>query len=217
MERIEYEKMKLMDNVYWWFKGKREIIGHILEQYAPNARRILDIGCGSGYFFDKYSGIGIEPCSLFTGENIINERIENVSLQEQFDAILCLDVLEHLPDDTIIKKFIERNLKENGIMIVTVPAHPKLFNKHDQVNGHYRRYDYVMLKELFKEYNMEIYYYNSLLYPIAYIVRKLSKGENNLKVLPSVVNNILYRIFVLEKYLYKYLPNGLSMIAIIKK
>lgn len=217
MDKTEYEKMHNLHNKYWWFKGKQEIILHLINKYKPETKTILDIGCGDGYFFDKFSGIGIEPCHIFQKDNILNCRIENVNISDKFDTILCLDVLEHLENDTVIHRFLDNNLAENGLAIITVPAHKKLFNHHDEVNKHFRRYDKEDLEKLLEKYNTQIYYYNSLLYPAEYLVRKLSKGNNNFRPLPKLVNSILLNIFKLEKYLYKYFTTGMSLVAIVRK
>lgn len=217
MDKQEFVKMQELHNTYWWFKGKKEIILHLIRKYHPEAKNLLDIGCGEGYFFDHYPGIGIEPYSPTKRDHIIKKPIEAVSLDEKFDVILCLDVLEHLRDDTIIKKYIDNNLKENGIAIITVPAHRKLFNQHDTAHHHFRRYDKADLLQLLHVYQPKVYYYNSLLYPIAYAMRKLTKGKDNLKPLPWLINETLFTIFRLEKYVYRYLLNGMSLLAVIQK
>ena len=208
--------MKKLHNKHWYFVGKKNIINYFIKKYKKNPE-ILDIGCGDGYFFDEYKGVGIEPCTLFKKENIINEPLENIKLDKKFDIILALDVIEHLEDDTLIYKFLDKNLKDDGVAIITVPAHKKLFNEHDIAHNHYRRYDKVDLENLLKNYNNKIYYYNSLLYPIAYVVRKITKGKNNLKLGNKIVNKILTSIFSFEKYTYKYHLTGMSLLAIVKK
>lgn len=217
MTKNEYQKMKDLHNEYWWFRGKKEIVKHILKAHKYDIKTILDLGCSSGYFFDEYEGLGVEPCSIFKADNIINEEIENVVVNEKFDAIICLDVLEHLKNDSFIKKFINENLNDNGIVIITVPAHKHLFNNHDIVNGHYRRYDKQDLISLFKEYNPEVYYYNSILYPVEVIIRKMSKGNDNLKALPKIINELLFQIFRIEKYFYKHFYTGMSILTVIEK
>jgi SAM-dependent methyltransferase len=217
MTKNEYQKMKDLHNEYWWFRGKKEIVKQILKTHKHDIKTILDLGCSSGYFFDEYEGLGVEPCNMFKAGNIINEQLEKVEINEKFDAIICLDVLEHLKNDSIIKKFISENLNKNGIVIITVPAHKHLFNNHDIVNGHYRRYDKQDLINLFKEYNPEVYFYNSILYPIEIIIRKISKGKDNLKALPKIINELLFQIFKTEKHFYKFFNTGMSLLTIIHK
>lgn len=217
MNQKEYDKLKTLHDKHWYFLGKKKIINHIIKQYHNPSPTILDIGCGEGYFFDEYEGVGIEPCEIFKKENIINEPLESISLNKKFDIIIALDVLEHLEDDTIIHKFIDNNLKDDGMAIITVPAHRHLYNNHDKVHNHYRRYDKSDLKKLLNNYNAQVYYYNSLLYPIAYIVRKMSKGNDNLKLHLKPINLILTTIFSFERYIYKFNLNGLSLLSVVKK
>lgn len=220
MQNTEYLKMLNLYKEHWWFKARQDIVKHIIKKYTKDKKdiTILDIGCGPGYFFNEYKGIGIEHCDLFKGENIINSSIEQASLTEKFDVILALDVIEHLQDDTIINKFIKENLKDDGFAIITVPAHKKLFNNHDIINGHFRRYDYKDLENLLDENIIEkICYFNSLLYPLEYIVRKFTRGNDNLSMPPKIINYILYKIFSFEKYLLGVFPTGLSLMAVVTK
>ena len=82
----------------------------ILRRYLPSERssRILDVGCGAGLFFDRLSEFGsvqgVETDSTMrTGRPEIDDRIHWGTLESfpgdrAFDAVLMLDVLEHLAD-----------------------------------------------------------------------------------------------------------------------
>jgi Predicted methyltransferase (contains TPR repeat) len=216
MDKVELEKMKELHNKHWYFKAKKAIINHIMDTHSANGK-VLDIGCGDGYFFDKHEGVGIEPCELFKKDNIINSDLETVELDEKFDFILALDVMEHLEDDTIIRKFIDKNLNENGIAIITVPAHRSLYGEHDKVHGHYRRYDKKDLELVLANYDCHISYINTVLYPIEYLVRKLVNSSNDVTLPLKPINWLLYKMFSCEKHFYKSSQFGLSLIAVIKK
>ncbi len=125
-------------------------------------------------------------------------------------------MLEHLEDDRIILRYLQDNLKDNGIAIITVPAHPWLFSEHDRVCGHYRRYTKKQLKDLLGNFDCKIYYYNSLLFPAEILYRLITKGKNNLKQVPDILNHLLFFILSLEYYLLPILPAGLSLLAIVK-
>ena len=58
----------------------------------------------------------------------------------QFDAVVCLNVIEHIEDDIQALKEIRRILKPGGTLILEVPAAPELYDVFDQVVGHWRRY-----------------------------------------------------------------------------
>jgi SAM-dependent methyltransferase len=57
-----------------------------------------------------------------------------------FDAILYIDVLEHIEDDRGEVERAYRLLKPGGRIIALSPAHPWLFSPFDRAIGHYRRY-----------------------------------------------------------------------------
>ncbi len=59
---------------------------------------------------------------------------------EQFDTVICMNVVEHLANDVEALSNIRRSLDKNGRAIVLVPNGPRLFGSLDKVLGHYRRY-----------------------------------------------------------------------------
>lgn len=58
----------------------------------------------------------------------------------RFDAILYVDVLEHVQDDSAELAAAARALKPAGALIVLAPAHGWLYSPFDRAIGHYRRY-----------------------------------------------------------------------------
>lgn len=73
------------------------------------------------------------------------------------------------------------------------------------------------LKALLREFECRIYYYNSLLFPVEVLYRLITKGKNNLKILPGSLNRLLFFILSMEYYLLPVLPMGLSLLAVVKK
>ncbi|MFP4475988.1 MAG: class I SAM-dependent methyltransferase [Desulfatibacillaceae bacterium] len=57
-----------------------------------------------------------------------------------FGAIVCLNLLEHIKDDTGLLERCRKALEPGGRVIVLVPAHPRLFGPMDEAFGHFRRY-----------------------------------------------------------------------------
>ena len=66
--------------------------------------------------------------------------VESLGAGEQFDAILYIDVLEHIPDDAQEIRRAASRLREGGHLIVLSPAHQWLFSPFDKAIGHHRRY-----------------------------------------------------------------------------
>jgi SAM-dependent methyltransferase len=67
---------------------------------------------------------------------------------ERFDAILYVDVLEHIADDRAELETAAGHLAANGKLIVLAPAHQWLFSPFDRAIGHYRRYNKKLLREI---------------------------------------------------------------------
>jgi 2-polyprenyl-3-methyl-5-hydroxy-6-metoxy-1,4-benzoquinol methylase len=72
----------------------------------------------------------------------------DIGANELFDSIIYVDVLEHIQDDTEEIKMAVKHLKTEGFLIVLAPAHQWLFSSFDESVGHYRRYNYLTVKQL---------------------------------------------------------------------
>src|SRR3989338_6695910 len=59
---------------------------------------------------------------------------------EKFDSIVCINVLEHVKDDTWALGNIYNLLKKSGLLILIIPAYPFLYGEIDKAIGHFRRY-----------------------------------------------------------------------------
>jgi ubiquinone/menaquinone biosynthesis C-methylase UbiE len=70
---------------------------------------------------------------------------------EEFDLICAFDVIEHVEDDLLGIREMKRVCKNEGLMVLTVPAYMFLWSHHDEVNQHYRRYTLKNLKNLGKK------------------------------------------------------------------
>jgi 2-polyprenyl-3-methyl-5-hydroxy-6-metoxy-1,4-benzoquinol methylase len=71
-----------------------------------------------------------------------------VQLLEKFDTVIALNVIEHISDDLAAINNAKSLLRDNGKLIILVPAFPLLFNSLDRELGHYRRYKKSQLKKL---------------------------------------------------------------------
>ena len=67
---------------------------------------------------------------------------------EQFDTVICMNVVEHLANDVEALCNIRRSLDKNGRAIVLVPNGPRLFGSLDKVLGHHRRYTQEQLVQV---------------------------------------------------------------------
>jgi SAM-dependent methyltransferase len=74
--------------------------------------------------------------------------ISKLGIDEGFDTILYVDVLEHIERDDQELEEAARSLRVNGRIIVLSPAHQFLYSPFDKAIGHFRRYDKHSLSSL---------------------------------------------------------------------
>jgi glycosyltransferase involved in cell wall biosynthesis len=119
--------------------------------------RVLEIGAGIGNLTTnlvprtKYHASDINPQYLDRLETLKQTRpylqvhytdasAADTFPGEQFDTVVCLNVVEHIENDVQALNNICKRLDKNGRAIVLVPNGPQLFGSLDTVLGHYRRY-----------------------------------------------------------------------------
>ena len=97
--------------------------------------RLLDIGCGYGFFLKQFLGFssveltGVEPGKTAAMEaskfinKIINNTFEQAHFEEncQYDFIAAFEVIEHLIDPFIFMRKAHDLLKNNGHLIISTP------------------------------------------------------------------------------------------------
>jgi 2-polyprenyl-3-methyl-5-hydroxy-6-metoxy-1,4-benzoquinol methylase len=244
MNPLAYDEMNEIEKYHWWFVGRRKILSHIISniQIKKNSK-ILEIGCGTGGNLCMLSAFGeltavdmsSEAVEMAKRKNVMNAEIYLGSLpnampnfNDKFDLICMFDVLEHIEMHNEAIRLIEKYLKDDGQIILTVPAYQWLYGKHDEHLHHKRRYckNELLDMVLAAGYHVnKITYFNTLLFPMALIVRIYEKyfrkhGEvKELRRMNKGVNSLLKKIFASEMRVIENLtlPFGLSLLCIISK
>ena len=242
MDSKEFALHAALEDSHWWFTGRRTVLADILRRFVPPAagRLLAEIGCGTGgnlkSLRSDYRVIGCDKahdavaharqrvdCPVFEGD--FSEVFAPYS--HEIDAILLLDVLEHIEDDALFMGRIVDFLQPGGILFMTVPAHMALWSSHDESLGHKRRYGAEELKNLWKHLQVDTLFFspiNSILFPLIALYRILGfggggGGKSNLKESPHLINRFLYHVFAIERYWLKrrVLPFGGSYCAVLRK
>lgn len=133
---------------------------------------ILEVGCGIGNFTNslkKYGNvwaIDINKTYVRQTSDLIRKKgtIEEGDIEKtihffggkKFDSIVCLNVLEHIKDDKKALKNMFDLLKDDGYLILLVPAFDFLFGEIDKSIGHFRRYDKNELQKKVKSLGFEV-------------------------------------------------------------
>ena len=124
---------------YWHRRRFSEVLNTTTAVVGP----VLDIGCHSGTFTQKILskigsrqvyGIDISPKAIRLASRRISYGQFEVADAESlpykgdfFDAVFCLEVLEHVDNPGQVLGEIKRVLKKNGYVVILVPTDNRLF------------------------------------------------------------------------------------------
>jgi len=240
----EYTYMYNLENVHWWFVSRRKFLVCLMQSLKKQFPTILDVGAGTGgnllalsNYGDAF-GIDIsEQAVAFCRErglkNIIHCPAEKMQYPDKtFDIITCLDLLEHVinPSDALTE--MRRVLKDDGRIIIMVPALRMLWSQHDEALCHLRRYEkesltYDLVESEFKIEKMGYFFFASffIVAPIR-LFRRLLMFVNNAKIHsdtttlpPKILNELMKLLFSIEIAISDVVkfPFGTTLYAIVSK
>jgi SAM-dependent methyltransferase len=239
----EYElQTHRAEDRHWWYRGRRTVLARVLEDLSlPTGARILDAGCGSGRNmvelarFGNVSAVELSATSVElargrgAGEVVEGSVLEMPFADASFDLAASLDVIEHLEDDVGALRELRRVVAPGGCLLATVPAYQWLWSGHDEVNHHHRRYTRRALARAGERAGwseMRTTYFNSLLLPVAIVLRVLERFSSrptesslDLWVPPEPINWLLERPLALEAALIGRrgrIPAGLSLLTVFR-
>lgn len=237
MERIVYDRMAAHDSTHWWYRARRDILSDYLAREAklPRDARILEIGCGTGHNlpmlarFGQVDAIEIDEAARGIASERLGKPVGDAPLpglpgvEEKYDLIAVLDVVEHIPDDIGALKGMAARLRPGGKILITVPAHQWMWSAHDVVNHHQRRYSKKTLDAAVRAAGLThngLRYFNSLLFPLAAASRIAGritgKDDSDDSPPPGPVNTVFEAVFGLERHLLGKvpLPPGVSIVTL---
>jgi SAM-dependent methyltransferase len=145
-----------IEGEHFWFQVRNELIAWLVRRYGASAKRILEIGCGTGFVLDairaacpgasiagsELHSVGLSLARRRHGAavELIQGDARRLCLRDAVDLICALDVLEHIEEDEAVLGGIWAGLRSGGILIASVPQHPWLWSKSDDLSRHVRRY-----------------------------------------------------------------------------
>lgn len=243
MNSDEYKKIYELEDLYWWFIGRRKLVKWLLQEHTPNGKesRLFDLGCGTGLnvstFATEYKTFGsdLSPealrfCCERSVDGLFRCSADAIALRDQsVDVVTALDVLEHVREDLPVLKEINRILTPGGKLIVTVPAYGFLWSEHDEALHHYRRYVARELRAKLIASNFEIerstYFITALFFPILFFrlwqgLRRTSiEASVSYRLPPAWINRILVWFLDVERCVLDQfnLPFGVSLVVVGRK
>jgi SAM-dependent methyltransferase len=214
MDDSEIKMLETLESYHWWYVIRKDY----LISWAsglPKGAHILDLGSATGgntlLLQDlgfivtslEYSNVGVD-IQLSKGISVLQGDARDLPFTDNFfDAVICLDVLEHIWEDVQVLEEIHRVLNVYGKFLITVPEDPKLWSSHDEAVNHVRRYSKKELSTKVEKAGLgysRIWSSNILLRPFIATVRKFTKGSNA-KPTNKIVNLCLLFVCRFEKSL----------------
>lgn len=242
-----------VEDKHFWFRSRNRIIAALVRRltssYSENYR-VLEVGCGTGNVLRVLSQIcpngsvigmdlfaeGLKYAQNRTPAVLVQGDMHQPPFTQQFDVIGLFDVLEHLPDDRQVLSDLKGMLREDGVLLLTVPAHPALWSYFDEASHHCRRYGIDDLRHKLVEAGYDVDYisqYMMSIFPLVWIGRhlftlrrRMSKARagssveelaiQELRPMPIVNAALSLVLSIEEKWLTRghTLPLGTSLLAV---
>lgn len=155
--QAEYDSMYEMEERHWWFTSHRDLAVRLVRSLPLTNPTLLDVGCGTGGKLTAFgrlgNAVGIEVsekavafCKGRGLSRLIQASAEQLPfLSKTFEVVTCLEVLEHVEDPVAVLQELKRVLKDDGKLILSLPAFKLLWSRHDEALCHFRRYDKNLL------------------------------------------------------------------------
>ncbi len=176
-----------------WWKARANLTLALLERLGvrPPAT-VLDAGCGWGTTLEPLERRGYHAIGLDVSRRTL-ERLERPGRHlveadlsqplpgdaRRSDAVLALDVLEHIDDDREAVGRLGALARPGGVVVVSVPALPDLFGEFDAIQGHRRRYLPETLRASFEGTGLvveQVFWWGAWLVPLLRRQRGQSKA-----------------------------------------
>ena len=189
-----FGELARLESTNFWFRARNQLLIYFLRTYMPEARKFLEIGCGTGFVLagiaNAFPKLDLTGSELFVeGLPFAAKRVPSAKLfqmdataipyESEFDVIGAFDVLEHIEEDERVLAQMHRALASSGSIILTVPQHRFLWSQQDEYACHVRRYEAHELRGKVQRAGFKIVRmtsFVSLLLPLMYLARR-SKRE----------------------------------------
>ncbi|RDI45128.1 class I SAM-dependent methyltransferase [Aquicella lusitana] len=213
---------KMQENSFW-FRVRNRIIQDAIRKYFPLQKNVLEIGCGSGYVL---GGIReVLPSAKITATEIYSHCLHyatkrvrppaeflqvdarKLPFKNEFDLVGAFDVLEHIEEHEVVINNIHQSLKPSGGLILTVPQHPWLWSKVDDISYHKRRYTRNQLASILRQHGFNIKMNTSFVFFLLPLMlaqrlirnKNVSQETSRILSLPKILDKAFESILELER------------------
>jgi SAM-dependent methyltransferase len=213
---LDLKELSLVDpETHWYYQSKLLPLRKALRRWGSDTRVIVDVGAGSGFFSKALSSLRRDREVICVDPNYSSEYSEDggrirfvravgeTELRDT-DALLFIDVLEHVPDDRALLEEYTSAVRPGTLVLMTVPALTSLWSGHDVYLEHFRRYRRSELERVATAVGLEVlhsqYLFGSI-FPIAWLVRRLRPNDattSDMRPVPRLLNVSLKLLLRLE-------------------
>ena len=198
---------------HWYYRAKaaalRRMVGGL------GARRILDVGAGSGFFSRHLLAEAGAQSALCVDIGYAADRDDSANGKPVLyrrdtgptdcDLVLMMDVLEHVDDDRGLVRHYAEKVPSGAHFLATVPAFRFLWSGHDVFLEHKRRYTLPEIEATMRDAGLQVvrgaYYFGSI-FPLAATVRLAERNatvpRSSLKRHGALTNGILTALCAAE-------------------
>jgi hypothetical protein len=148
----------------------------VIQSLIPrDVETLLDIGCGRCDIINSIAdtrndirivGVDMHPEALkYCKTQTVTASLPDIPFADKyFDIVLCLQVLEHIPEEEYVNSLREIERLSRHYIIIGVPFRENLLSKTvlcsdcgtvSHADGHLRRYNHSTLKHMFKDFILE--------------------------------------------------------------
>jgi 2-polyprenyl-3-methyl-5-hydroxy-6-metoxy-1,4-benzoquinol methylase len=137
-EHRQFSDPRVQPNAFSWYRARTKRIVGLLKEWAPNAKRILDVGCAQGTVAITLADAGFDITANDIRQSYIayarlrdsNKRVNFICENfldyhpvEKFDAVVFTEVIEHIVDHSTFLHHIWDCMAPGAVLIVTTPNH----------------------------------------------------------------------------------------------
>lgn len=169
---------KILKSIYHTITGTRKFYYKKLFEKAASIKNkhILEIGSGrpdngkypysARYLFDDSNEFVCTDLDPSFGHEVLD--ITKMEIDEEYDVILCLNVLEHVYEVEAAIQNIYNALKTGGVAFIAVPV---FFPLHDEPYDFWRFTEHALRKLLDNFNEIKIYHKGMRRYPFGYFIQ----------------------------------------------
>ncbi len=234
MEPSEYQAMRAAEDHHWWYRGLHALVASAQQRHAPDARRWLDAGCGTGGLLAQWPlpGVGIDASALAVAgararglDRLVRGNVNALPFAARtFDGVLALDVLYHRAVDVpAALGELYRVAQPGAVLLVNMPADWAVCGAHDRAIHTGRRYTRRQLCGVLAAAGWCVTwatYWNAVLLPAALSARWLRRDAGKSEVTASDRGGAVgHAALALERAWLRVapLPLGLSVFAVSRR